>query len=143
MFIKYFVIAFLKLYNSGMKEFEIISVILIKYILHYHPVFGGCLHPDGVDKLLEAGFGHLAVPLQGGPHQSSPKTGRYLRTLSHVPTARRQMGVGHPQGACSRVGGPCRCRHRVVTCPCRGYTHSSLAPAKSNRVGQGRPHSCI
>jgi hypothetical protein len=59
----------------------------ILYITLLILFWGGCVHPDGVDKLLEAGFGHLAVPLQGGPHQSSPKTGRYLRTLSHVPTA--------------------------------------------------------
>ena len=77
MFIKYFVIAVLKLCKSGMMEFEI---IMGDILLHYSSCFwGGCVHPDGVDKFLEAGFGHLAVPLQGGPSSKLPQN-RWIPT---------------------------------------------------------------
>ena len=96
--------------------------------------FGGAVSTPAVWTLSLGGWIRtLTYPLTGGPSSKLPQNGR-------IPTY---------TGARDRCATPCEggaCAHAAVVigwsrAPAGSHTNASPAPAKSNRVGQGRPRS--
>ena len=91
-------------------------------------VFGGVVStPAGWTLSLG---GTLTYPFTGGPSSKLPQNGR----IPTYPGARDRCATPCEGGACTVVIGWSRA-------PAGGHTNASPAPAKSNRVGQGRPRS--